>query len=279
MPFEVVHWDGPSKPEVVTANPVSPQMLDYIERLRDKCAAETGVSIQATSGMRPAGLNSAPAQREWIDLITARLTPQQQRWEEFWRDSAQAVIALCDATSAKPTTWRKLAKDNVLEDLRWAKIKLKPEQYRVRYMLSSALSLTTSGRMEQLADLKANGAIDQGEYNRMLGLPDIEQASDRANAPRDLVEKQIDMALNEGVIETPSPMQGQGLNDLIRLGALAYQQAVLKGTYPPENLEALRRLIKAAEARLQPPPAPEAPPAALPAQPDAAQPMPPVTNA
>lgn len=269
VPFQKVTWDGPHKPEISAANPLPPQVFDHLERLRGACAAETRVSQQATSGMRPAGLNSAPAQREWIDLISATLKPNQGRWEDGWIQSAKVVVGLCSIASKSPVAWSRLSRGNVLDEIRFSKIKLKPEQYRVRYTITSGLSLTTSGRMEQLSQLKAEGAIDQAEYLRQLqpGLPDIEQAADRANAPRDLIETQISHALNDGIVDAVSPMQAEGLDDLIRTATREYQRAEVVGTYPDANLEALRRLIKAASSRkaaMTPPPAPPVPPQGAP---------------
>lgn len=245
--FQRVVWRGARPPQITPSNPVSQQLLDYVRDMPNECAAETGISLQASAGMRPAGLNSAPAQREWMDIVSTRLVCQQAKWEQLWRNSARIAIGLAQAAQKKPSVFRKVTAGNVLEEIRWRDIKLDPKDYRVRYDLSSALSLTVSGRLEQLAELKANGAIDQAEYLRQMNMPDVERAADQANAPRDLIERQIDQCLNDG---TPAmPMALQNMDDLIRAATAAYQRAEVAGTYPAKNMECLRRLILQCNAR------------------------------
>ena len=85
--------------------------------------------------------------------------------------------------------------------------------------------------------------------------------------------RQVSLALDKGIFSMPSAMQGpEGLSSLVKIGGESYAQALNEGTYPRANMETLRRLIKAAEARLAPPPAPPAP--AMPAAPLAPQALP-----
>jgi hypothetical protein len=261
LPFQKQFWDGPYKPEIYTPNPVSPQVLEQIDRLRDRAHAEGGVNIHAAQGTRPQGLNSAPAQREWVDIGSIRGRQQQRTWERAHRLSAKAIVGLASSAYRNKAMAMRAPGTNELLEIKFPK-DLKESQYQITFPLSSGLSQTVSGRLEQSETLKNLGVIDVRDVARNVAgvVPDIERLADRANAPRDLAEQMVDRALSDGVFTMPSAIQGdQGLDELIKIASEEYQRAQMSNRYPPENVEQLRRLIRAAQAR-RPKPAPPAPP-------------------
>lgn len=265
LPFQRIAWHGQHKPEIHAPAPVSVQVLQEIDKLRDRAYQETGISQAAAAGTRPAGLNSEPAQRAWVDIGSARLSIQRQiGWEAPWRDSGRIIIALAAEAYQSKGALTRAPGTEMLSEVMWRDVDLQEDKYRVEFSLTSGLSQTISGKIEQLEWLHDRDVIDKAEMIRQLDLPDIKQANDRANAPRDLVERQIWSALSEGKLIVPSSMQGESLKDLVVEGGKEYQRAVMLGTYPFKNMEVLRRLIEAAKARIAPPPAPPAPPAPAP---------------
>jgi hypothetical protein len=269
LPYELIRWTGPTPPVVTPTNPVSQDLIAHIERKRERSYARVGVNPQAAQGTRPQGLNSAPAQREWIDIVSLRGRWRQATWAKFWKQVGRAIIALA-AIAYKDKKARVMAPGtDLIEEIDFPK-DLKESQYEVTFALASGLSQTISGKLEQLDMLGPNGMqlVDRRDVARNIGLPDIKSLSDRLNAPRDLAELMINKALKDGQFVMPSAIQGaDGLAELIKIASEEYQRAMLTQRYPPEHVETLRKLIKAAQARQPQPPAP-APPQPAP------QPMP-----
>lgn len=253
--FEKITYEGTTPPQVVIPQTVSPEIIAQIERHYTRAYAEGGVNQNMATGSAPGRYTSAVAQREFVDIANTRLLDAQQQYQTFWSDAAKVVVML--AQQAKKTHVR-VKGANYYESVSFPR--LSRDKYRVSFGLSSGLSLTPAGRLQELEDLRAAGVIDVADVLRHLSLPDTQQLADRANAPRDLVMRQIGRALNEGVFEMPSSLQGDQLNSLVKIGSEEYQRAQLQGNYPPANMEILRRLIKAAQARLAPPPTPPAAP-------------------
>jgi len=240
------------EPKVVVPQVVSPEIIAQLERNRTLAFAEGGVNQGMATGNAPARYTSGAAQREYVDIANSRLLGAQKQWERFWRDGAQVVVML--AQQAKKLHVR-VEGANYYEAVSWPR--LSKDKMVINFGLTSGLSLTPAGRKQDLADLQEMGLIDTPEIARSLGLPDTEALADRLNAPRDLIARQVSRALDHGQFEMPSGVQD--LNALIAYASQEYDRARLQGNYPPANLEQLRRLIKAANARLKaaapPPPA------------------------
>lgn len=278
--FEKVVWGGQIPPEIKAANTVPTDIPEAIEQLRDRAHAEGGVNRLAAAGTRPAGVNSAPAQREFMDMTHARQKQVKIHNERYDGSGTNIMCALMRKAYKTKAMRVKAPGSKYLEQMKFPN--LKEDQYQVSVQVTSGLSSTITGRMEQLGELREQGDITQGDYLRNLNLPDIERVTDRVNAPQDLAEMMISMCLDEEEPKFIMPMAFPALLDaIVNTGRLEYQRAIVVGGYPRENTEALRRLIAAAEARMPPPapaplPAPPAAPPLGPPAPPAGAAMPPV---
>jgi hypothetical protein len=258
VPFHNMKYAGTTPPTVYMPQTVSPEIIGQIEKNYTRAYAEGGVNQNMATGSAPARYTSGAAQIQFVDIANTRLLDAQQQWQQYWSDGSKVVVML--AQQAKKTHVR-VKGANYYESVSFPK--LSRDKYKVSFGLSSGLSLTPAGRLQELDDLQKAGIIDTADVLRHLDLPDTRQLADRTNAPRDLVMKQIGMALDQGRFDMPSAMQGDQLPMIVKIGGEEYQRARMQGNYPAKNMEVLRRLIKAAEARLAPPPtAPMGPPPA-----------------
>lgn len=259
MPYQQVKWSGLVPPSVTVPAAVSPQVIAEIKENRSRAYAAAGQNENMAAGQLGKQYNSAVAQEKAVDVVNTRLLQAQNMWQRVWTDASRVVVML--ANQAKKTHVY-LKGENRYVQVKWPN--LKTDQYRIRFGLSSGLSLTPSGRLADLERLRDAGAIDMPAFLRNLDLPDTRSEADRANAPMDLVMQQIDAAISHGEFRMPSKIQGADmLQEIVKTGGQVYQQSVLRGNVPLKNMEALRKLIKAAEARL-PQPAPAGVPAAVP---------------
>lgn len=239
-------------PQVVIPQAVSPQIIEQLKENRTLAFSEGGVNQGMATGNAPARYTSGAAQREYVDIANTRLLLAQKSWERFWDDAAKVVVMLAQQARKVHV---KVEGADYYESVSWPR--LAKDKYRVSFGLASGLSLTPAGRKQDLADLKDMGLIDTAEVARSLGLPDTQEIANRLNAPRELVMRQVSKALDHNVFEMPSAMQGADqLQALVKVAGEEWQRARLQGNYPAANMECLRRLWKAAQARIQPPPSP-----------------------
>jgi len=251
---------GANPPTVVVPNPVSTQALDRMEKNREAAFKEAHVNAAASEGQAPhQALRSSVAQFAWADSVQSVLQPQQEEWQNMHRQAAHVVMGLLQ-TNRKA----RVRMGDMLEEIEIPK--LPRDKYEISFGLVSGLSLTVSGRLEQLAQIQAAlpNKLDNEDVLRHIGLPDTEQLADRLLAPRELAEWIIEKALEEGEVITPPRMLGlDGLQSLFRIASQEYCAALKRprNYYPRKHLEALRRVIKIAEWLQKSPLAPEPAPA------------------
>jgi hypothetical protein len=272
-------WSGAVEPKILGGNHVPPNIPDSIEALRMRAFAEGGVNPQSATGSKSAGVNSAVGQRQEQAIADVRFSQQQRARERFFTDCARSIIMLGETTYSDDNPAKIRAPGSkMLQAIPWSSIDLREDQYTVFMGVTSGLSLTFAGRLEEMVELRDAGApISQAQFMKHMQLADTRSLTDRLTGGEDLAETQISAAL-DGIphpenpkvllptLIPPSPMQD--IETLITSATQAYQRAKADGNVPAENLEVLRRLIKLAEAR-RPMPAPPAPAAAGPVPPPA----------
>jgi hypothetical protein len=254
VPYQVFKWEGAIPPQVVPTNPVSEQVLRRIDYHDAKAYAIAGVNKALGAGQKPAGINSGVALREFIDLADARMNEYQKHWEAAWRQAGHIIVAFANELKKVRVRSASDANAELMEEIDVRAIKLDRNDYRISYGLTSALSKSVTGLLADLQDFKDLGFVDQVDMAEAIGdkVPDLQSVMDRVTAARRLAAKMVQTALEKGEIPTPpSAMQGQqGLDAIVLLGQQAWSQAMINPErYTPENLEALRRLMKLAQAK------------------------------
>lgn len=259
----VEYQSGKAAPRIEKTEPASNQLIEWVPQIRARCFAECGVSEMIASSQRPNGLNSEPSQLAWVDIANIRSEHPARRWQSFYKQWMRVKLGLASTLYRKEGARIRSPGSRIIEEVRWP-VDLREGKYEYRVAVKSALSLTVSGRMQELESLRKllPTQLTEADVARYLGLTDVEKASDRANAEMDLVEQMIDLALVEGEGQIPSEIMGTtGLESLIRVGRQAYMMALVKNNYPQANIELLHRMIQAAQKMLVPPAAPIPPPA------------------
>lgn len=256
---------GSSPPTVVVPNPVSTQALDRMEANRSAAFREAHINENAAQGQAPSGIKSAVAQFAWADAVQTVLLPQQEAWQDLWRDAAHVVVALLQ-TNKKA----RIRRGDVLEEVQIPDIKR--SQYAITFGLVSGLSLTVSGRLEQLTQIQAAlpNKLDNEDVLRHIGLPDTQQMAARLLSPRELAEYIVQQALEHGDPITPPRMMGpDGIGALYRIACQEYCGALKRprNYYERTHLEALRRVILTCEWLQKSPLAAPAPAMAAPGGP------------
>jgi hypothetical protein len=270
-----LYWKT-NKPEVFVPKTVSDQVLSEINNLKDTAFFAYGQSMQAAQGLQPQGLNSAPSQREWKTTRNERMGRLVANTSMFATDSARIIVALASTAYKNKKVVAAAPGTDAFKEIAWPK-DLREDKYKIQFTKSSDLPDTVAGRMQFFGEQRDRGAIDEVQYLRGVNLSDQKTLTDRLAAPADYAEMQISKALEDCEFIMPDGMQGPGLDTLVTVGTQEYQRVQSGGkNYPRENLECLRRLIQAADARRKglTAKAPVMPtPATLPGQPAGVSPM------
>jgi hypothetical protein len=255
MPYSITEWEGQIEPKVESSNPVSEQVLKMIPSVRHQAHADTGVNENMASGVKPTGIESGAAFREFKEFADTRMNGPHERWSCLWSDVGKATLGTCSANYKNETITIKAAGSSALLEIKWREVNMVRDKYCLKFSATSGLSSSVPGRMQGVQDLQALGGIDNIESMRLIAnvVPDIAATVDRITAPRDLAIHQCEEALS-GNPQQPSPMCGmEYLTDCVRIGSQLWAKAMLNGNYTPEQMECLRKFIKAAKRKQTPP--------------------------
>lgn len=281
--LDVLEVDGNPGTDVVTVapNPVPQQLLDREETLIRRGYQQEGVSEMDASARKPAGLNSAPAQREFHDIASQRFMVLGKRAEQFHLDcirlllkraqriAREEVEELDDA--GKPVTEGKSKKKKMtkrgykvrvpgksLEIVDLKDITLPEDGYVMKAFPVSALPTTPSAKREEISEWISQGWIDPRAAKRLLDFPDLEETTSLEVAAYEDIEAAIYRMLEKGdESETPEPQQDLQLG--LTLIQLAYLKARREGA-PDDRLQLLRDWMAQAKALLDQQAAAVAPP-------------------
>lgn len=256
--FERVVWSGQIEPTIKALQTVPPDVPAAIEALRTRSFAEGGISPTYAAGMKPSGVISAPGQREAVDIASMRSRGQQLNVERYDVQCTKVINMLACRAYRTKAARVKAPGTKMLQEIKFPN--LKESQYQISVLLASGLSATYAGKVEQLNDIRSNAPdhFTQADYLRALNIPDTATITDQVNAPLDLADEMIAMAI-EGTDDRPDgefvmPMSIPELLDaIVKKGEMELQRTVR--TAPRENWDCLRRLVLAAKAKM-PKPAP-----------------------
>ena len=229
----VAVYNGTQPPRTETPPPIHPEELQDAERLSSKASQISGVSRMAAQSVKPAGIETGVALREYRDQTTQRFATQEGGFEAFVLDVNWLVVDTCkDLGADAPKVVRKSRFGS--REIAWGQV----DMQEVRYWISAAptLSRTRSGRLQLLMDLAAQGIISQDAAARAIGHPDIAREESLFNAAMENVEHFLE-EIAEGRIMTPEPFMNLKL-----LVHRAQQQYLEWSTIPNVPEEVLSNL-------------------------------------
>ena len=258
IPFNELIWDGPQAPQVIAGNVVSDQVLNYIPQVGAFAHQHLGINENMATGMKPAGVNSAPALREYRGFVDQRLNGINERWAQLWADIGKAYVGIGSEHLKNETFVTRCVGSEALQEIKWSEIDLKRNKYRMQFDVTSGLSNTVAGKMQDVGELMDMGQIDAVDAGIMLksAVPDIAAATDEAFAPRALARKLIDDALDDNYQPPSSTYGPEFLNSCVLIGTRRLCKATADGNRTPEQLESLRKFIRCAQRKLKAPIAP-----------------------
>jgi len=229
-------YRGARPPETVTPPTISPDELQDAERLSAKASQVSGVSRMASQSMKPAGIETGVALREYRDQTTQRFAEQEKDYEQFVLDTITLVIAVCKQLGDKaPTVTRKTRFG--ARKISWSQVDM--QDVRVWIGAASTLSRTRAGREQTVVEWAQAGIISQDDARRLMGHPDLERAMSLYTAAVENVEHCLE-EIADGNTVMPEPFMNLKL--LVWRAQQEYLNWDADGA-PEDVLENLRQVI------------------------------------
>lgn len=221
----------------------------YLWDLYSRAFEICGVSQLVATGQKPAGLNSGEAQRVYLDENSERFLDVGTNIEDWTRDITEQSIDRARELSSSPGGYKVWTKtDGGGEEVDFSKVDLADSTYQIEVFPTSFLPHTPAGRLAFISDLVEMGVVaDEGEAMKLLGFPDLEAFMARKNAPRELLDRNIETIVEKGEWVAPEPLDDHVL--ALTEVPMALAQARNKNV-EPKRLSMLRRYV-VLSARLQ----------------------------
>jgi hypothetical protein len=191
-------------PQYLVPPIVQPEIYQHIGTLKNNAFEMAGISQLQAASLKPSGLNSGAALREYNDISTDRFAVTGQNYEQFYLDLA------------KLTVWkaRKLYEDNkklqvtvagkkFIQSIQWKDVNLEDDEFVLQIFPISSLPSDPAGRLAQIQEYMQAGLLTPREGRRLIDFPDLGEIEDLANASEDYLRMIIEKIIDEGEYTPP----------------------------------------------------------------------------
>jgi hypothetical protein len=223
-------------PTTVIPPAVSNETYASRESLKASAFEEFGVSRMAAQSMKPAGLDSGVALREYRDQTTQRFSLQEKAYERMKLDTVWLMLDCCKDLGADAPTVMRRTKFGA-KPIKWSAVDM--GDVRISIAAASTIARTPAGRMQTVIEWAQAGVISQDEARRLMRHPDLERSMSIYTSALEDIEHTIE-AIEDGEILMPEPYQN------LKMGVWRCQMEYLKirnDGAPEEVLESLRQWI------------------------------------
>lgn len=233
VPFKV------QAPETKTPQGLSNQVTARREQIKQSSYDFAGVSRLASHGMKPAGVESGAAMREYQDITTERFALQERAYERWFLDVVELMLMVAkdmdeNGDGAPVVSYRTR---HLNKRIKWRDVDM--GDIEVQIQAASSLSRTLSGRYQTVIEWAQAGVITQDEARSLMQHPDLPSVLSLYTAAREDLERCVE-AIIEGETLVPEPYQN------LKMGVWLFQMKYLKALNdgaPEEVLERLRTWI------------------------------------
>lgn len=270
-------------PTVLNYSPIAAEYYSWVMQLYQKGFSQLGISEMAAMAQKPAGADSGEALKTLNDMGSKRFRHIVQRWEHFFvRQVAEGILEEARAIEERGDGDLEVLTqdDDGVESIKFSDVSIEKSKYVTKVFPTSLLPDTPSGKLDTIEKLAQVVPDIQEHLLDLLDVPDLNSFRSYINAPKKMVEHQIDQMLEHNKPQTPLPWMP--LEQALKMGGLALMKAEVEG-YEPERIELvvewvsmIENMLSDAEQAQQTPPALPGPqaPEAMPPGPMPGAPMP-----
>lgn len=187
-------------PEFLNATSNTPEIYQWIQWLISNAYQMSGMSQLAASGVKPAGLNSGEAQREFLQNQDERFSALQKRYQNLYPELSKMIIDCAkDITeeTGKNYTTVSPGKDGIRE-IDFKNIDKLNDSYVIQLFEESSLPKEPAGRQAKLSEMLAAQEITPQEFRRLSNFPDLEQEDKLATALEERILYCLDDIVENG---------------------------------------------------------------------------------
>ena len=255
----IIMYTG-TAPQYVVPNIVNPEVFAHLQTLINKGYEQAGVSQMAASSLKPEGLNSGRAIREFADIQSDRLHTPAKSYENMYMDVARLSIEVAKLIAAQDKNYEvRVPGRKSITRIDWNDIKLSEDDYVMQCYPVSSLPQDPAGRLQTIQEYAQAGFLSPRQARRLLDFPDLDQVESLANAEEDYLTMVFDKIVDEGDYTSPDPLDDLQMSKQL---CLEYYAKGKLHNLREDRLELLRRYLQQIaelEQAMMPPP-PEMPP-------------------
>jgi len=273
-------------PQFISATSNNPEIYKYIDWLIENSSRMSGVSMQNSAGVKPAGLNSGEAQRVYQDVQSMRFAAVERRYQEIYQDLAYLMIEEAQEIAEETGKYTTVSPcKNGTREVDLPKAGILKDTYVIQCYEESFLPKDPAGRKAKLSEMLAANEITLPEFRRLSNFSDLAQSDQLAVALEERILHDLDAIVEDGE-KGYSPPDEFMLDPTDLLTTLTVQTI---NKYAVTDLEEEKKdllqqyfvQVQVLKQKAQPPPPPMPPPGApgpLPTAPPA-QSIAPTSNA
>jgi len=250
----IISYTG-TPPMYVTPPIVAPEVYQHLQTLKNSAYEQAGISQLAASSLKPEGLNSGRAIREYNDIQTDRFHSVAKSYENMFMDVARLSIEVVKMIAAEQGGYEvRVPGKKAVDTIEWKDIKLTDDEYVMQCFPVSSLPNDPAGRLATIQEYAQAGFLSPRQARRLLDFPDLEQVENLANAEEDYLTMVFDKIVDDGDYTSPDPLDDLAMAKQLCLEYYAKGKA---NNLREDRLELLRRYlaqISEIEQAMMPPP-------------------------
>lgn len=187
---------------------IDPQYFDYILFLYQKSFEEVGLSQLSATSMKPSGLNSAVAMREYSDIETERFASFVKEWQNFHLDISDLIYkeSVFQSKHGQPIVVNAPIGDSLYK-IDFKDISLKVSEFVQQAYPVSMLPKTPAGRLEFITEGISAGLFSPEEGLDLLDFPDLKAITRFKNAPINDIKNVVTQIVENGSYNPPEQYQ------------------------------------------------------------------------
>lgn len=197
-PWSVLETTG-QMPQFIMAASISPEYFMQLDRLYAKAFEIAGITQLFATGLKPKGLDSGRAQREYKDTESERFMDVSQSWEEFhYRDIPEILVDCAqkiDETEGSTYSVLSVSDDDTLERIAWADVNLDRDKYILQLRPTSFLPTQPAFKFQAVKEVLEVLPELQPYTAKLLNYPDLQAVMKQITAPIDYIEMVTDRML------------------------------------------------------------------------------------
>lgn len=238
---------GSQKPVLAQANPVSPQLIDHVDRLEKKFY-DYAKSNSIVRGEPPAGVDAFVALQYISEAESRRLSTEVSYFSEGVVNIYQRILKLCGKKykAGEKRTMMIQGKDNRFNMLKYDPESLQKD-FSVIIQNTSGLPDSKAGRIQAILDTEARfpGMLPREQVIELMGFGQSDKYIDVAGSAARAAEEENELMLDgKGMVE-PAPYE-----DLVvhwKIHAAAIQDVAFKTKVDPKIQAAAIDHLRATE--------------------------------